>query len=151
MSYITAAAYLVSSAVVLFLTSHKTLLNRQRVYLGFPVVMIIALLPGMFVGKWVAIGLMTLAQVAGSARFSILDNYANKEFESEHRATALSALNMLVSLGVAILIFAGGRVQGFADTRMVFTLLGILSLVVVAPMALVLVADHRQHKAQVNS
>lgn len=148
MSYITAIAYLISSAAVLILTSHKNLLNRQRVYLGFPIVMIIALLPGLFVGKWVAIALMTLAQIAGSARYSILDNYANKEFESEHRATALSALNMLVSLGVVILIFAGGKVQGFADTRMVYTLLGVLSLIFIAPMALILVADHRQHKAQ---
>jgi hypothetical protein len=38
------------------------------------------------------------AQLAGSARFSILDKYVNKEFSSQNRATALSTLNMGVSL-----------------------------------------------------
>lgn len=145
MSYITAGAYLVSSLVVYFLTSHKNLLNRERIYLGFPILMVIAFVPGLFVGKWVGLALMTLVQIAGSARFSLLDNYINMEFDSRHRATALSTLNMLVSLGMALLLFVGGKVQGFADTRMVYTLLGILSAVVVLPLAVSLVIDHRVH------
>lgn len=147
MSYITAVSYIISTGVVYYLTSHKSILNRQRVYLGFPILMIIAFLPGMFVGRWIALILMTISQVAGSGRYSILDRYVNLEFDSNHRATAISALNMLVGIVMSALIFAGGRVQGFADTRMVYTLLGIVSLIVVTPLALILVSDHRRYKA----
>ena len=146
MSYITAGLYLISSLVVYYLTSSKNILTRERVYLGFPILMIVALLPGLFVGKWVGLILLVLIQIAGSSRFSILDRYVNLEFDSSHRATSLSSLNMLVSLGMAGLLFVGGRIQGFADTRMVFTLLGLLSVMVVTPLAIILMRDRRQHK-----
>ncbi len=149
MGYIVAAAYIVSSLIIHWLVTKDGLLTRTRVYLGFPLLLTIALLPGIFVGRWLALVLMTLSQVAGSGRFTILDNYVNQEFSSQNRATALSTLNMGVSLCMALLIFAGGRIQGIFDTRHAYTFLGILTLFIVTPLAILLVREHhRYHAAQ---
>lgn len=150
MSYITAGAYLASTLILYGLTRKEGLLTRKRVYLGFPLLMIVALTPGIVVGKYVAIVLLILSQLAGSGRFAILDKYINKEFSSKNRATSLSTLNMGVSLLVAILIFGGGIIQGILDTRAVFTVLGILTFVIIFPLSLSLISDHKKYKSMQN-
>lgn len=146
MGYIVPAAYVVSTLVIHWLSSLATPLGRTTIYLGFPLLLTIALLPGLWVNRYFAIVLVTLSQIAGSARFTILDNYVNKEFSSQNRATALSTLNMGVSLMVAFLIFFGGQVQGLADTRVAFTLLGVFSLLIVTPLAISLVHEHNSYQ-----
>lgn len=146
MGYIVPGAYIISSLLIYWLSQQDKYLTRTRVYLGFPLLMTLALFPGIWVNRQLAIILMTLSQIAGSARFTILDNYVNKEFSSQNRATALSTLNMGVSLMVGILIFFGGQIQGLFDTRHAYTILGAISLVAITPLALFLVHEHRQYQ-----
>lgn len=145
MSFITSVAYLITSLLLYFLTTHDYLLTRKRVYMGFPLLLTISLLPGLLVNKTFALLIMMGAQLAGSARFSILDKYINKEFSSQNRATALSTLNMGVSLAMAILVFFGGQIQGSFDTRHAYTALGVLSLLVITPLGLALVGEHNRY------
>lgn len=146
MSYITAGIYIAATAILYFVMRHENSLSRKSVYIGFPILMAAALLPGIFVGRSVALLVLIGAQLAGSARFSILDKYMNKEFSSKNRATALSTLNMGVSLVMAAIIFAGGRVQAVSDTRHVFTYMGILTVILISPLTFLLVREHRRYE-----
>lgn len=150
MSLITSAAYLTTSLLLYFVTTHDYLLTRKKVYLGFPLLMSLSLLPGLLVNRTFALLIMMGAQLAGSARFSILDKYVNKEFSSQNRATALSTLNMGVSLTMAILIFFGGKIQGIYDTRHAYVALGVVTLAIVLPLGISLVREHnRYHETRV--
>lgn len=150
MSIITAAAYITTSFILYYLTTHESLLSRKKVYLGFPLLMAISLLPGLLVNRTFALLLMIGAQLAGIARFSILDKYVNKEFSSQNRATALSTLNMGVSLAMAILIFLGGKIQGLYDTRHAYVALGIVTLTFVLPLGISLINEHNRYHATKN-
>ncbi len=145
MSFITSAAYLITSLILYFITTHDRFLTRKRVYLGFPLLMSLSLLPGLLVDRTFALLIMMGAQLAGSARFSILDKYINKEFSSQNRATALSTLNMGVSLTMATLIFFGGQIQGIYDTRHAYVALGIITIMIVLPLGISLVREHNRY------
>lgn len=144
-SVITGFAYIFSSGALWLLLKKPKLLNRQNVYLGFPLLMVIGFIPALFVNKVFGIILMILIQITGSARFSILDKYVNQEFTSVNRATAISTLNMMVNLVMTSLIFLGGIIQSKFDTRLVYTSLGIVTLCIVMPLALVLIQDHKRY------
>lgn len=144
-SWIFSAIFLLTSALLVAMTSQKRFLTRNRVYLGFPLVMVAALLPGKWyepIGGVVAIFLL---QLAGSAKFTFLDHYANKEFLSKYRATAISALNMLVSLFYIVIVTIGGPIQDTHSTQLVFTLLGGLTVLFVLPSSISLVIEYQQH------
>jgi MFS family permease len=148
-SWLFGSIYLLTSALLLFLTSHDQILTRNRVYLGFPILMVVAFLPGYWAGKFIAPILLFFAQFVGSARFAVLDRYTNKEFLSKYRATAISALNMLVSIFYIIVVGVSGRIQDLYSTQLIFTLLGITTLFLVLPSSYSLVLEYKkylQHK-----
>lgn len=78
---------------------------------------------------WMAGMLYTLA----IARFSFLDQVANEFFDSKYRATALSTLNMGVSLVFIVLSICGGWIMQHATIQHMFLLLGLVSLGLSAP------------------
>jgi hypothetical protein len=144
-SWLFGILYLLSSLLILFLVEKKGLLTRNRVYLGFPIIMTLSLLPGYFATRMIAPFLLLGILVAGSARFAILDRYTNQEFLSKYRATAISSLNMLVSFFYIVVVGLSGRVQDLYSTKLIFTLLGILTLLLVFPSGLSLVREYKAY------
>lgn len=144
-SWIFGACYLITSAVVVFLTHKENILTRNRVYLGFPIIMLLSFLPGFWAPKFIAPLLLLGAQIVGSARFAVLDMYTNKEFLSKYRATAISALNMLVSFFYIIIVAISGRLQDAYNTKLIFTGLGVLTLIFVIPSGLSLVMEYKKY------
>lgn len=145
MSVITGFAYLISSGVLYLLIAKPTWLSRNRVYLGFPLIMCLGFLPALLVDRNLALVLMIIIQFTGSGRFSILDKYVHQEFSSKNRATATSTLNMVLNIVMAALIYLGGKVQGAYDTRHAFFLLGIVTIVFVVPLSISLVLEHNRY------
>jgi hypothetical protein len=109
------------------------LVNKKRAFLIFPGVMMLAFLPGIFAQKMSGMMMVWLATLIGTARFTILDKYTNDEFESRHRATAISALSMLVSTIYIILMLFGGPIMERFSSRFMFTILGLLTILFVLP------------------
>ncbi len=133
-------------AVVNYLLVHSRLLLRNRVYLMFPIIMTLGLVPGFWVNKLGALFCIFLSNFAGSARFSILDQYTNKEFESKYRATAISALNMIVSIVFSIISISGGKIISLYGSRgpgLMMTLLGLLTLITATPITKILLTKHK--------
>jgi MFS family permease len=143
--------YLTSSLMILFVTENEKLLTRNRVYLGFPIIMMFAFLPGIWASK-VFVSILILGTIfCGSGRFAILDKYANKEFLSKYRATAVSALNMLVGLFYIVLVSLGGRIQDAFGVKIVFTLLGVLTMFLVLPSGVSLVLEYKNYLRRRNA
>lgn len=120
--------YIITTSTLLYITHKKKALSRNIVYTGFILIMALALLPGIFANRLITPLIMIGIILTGGARFAILDGYINEEFSSENRATALSTLNMFVSLFVILLITGSGILQELYSTKFVFTLLGFITL-----------------------
>lgn len=142
---IIAASVRIINSIVLFKLVHiGTLLTKSRTFLMFPLVMIIALLPGVFLSRWVVIPSVALMMFLSTARWVILSKYTNQEFSSQNRSTAISALSMGISIFyVLILILSGPVMEKFGGVKMIYTLLGILSLITVLPLGVYLAKIHK--------
>lgn len=143
-SILFAVLYLASSLMVYVLTETEHLLSKSIVYLGFPVIMAISLIPGAVATKYVAPFLLLGILFTGSSRFAILDKYANKEFLSKYRATAVSSLNMLVSIFYVLVVGISGKIQDIYNTKIIFTFLGLLTTIVIIPIAVNLIQEDRR-------
>ncbi len=125
----------------------KILLNKKvftetRSILFFSFIMIISYLPGVLFQKWLALPFISGVMMAGSARFIVLNNYTNREFDSKYRATAISTLSMLIGFVYIFLSIASGPIiANWGGVRMVYTLLGLLTMVTVLPLAIKLVKN----------
>lgn len=150
LSWVFGSLFLLNSLIIFVLMEKEgLLLTRKRVYLGLPLILSLSLLPGFFVTKaWLAPVLLLGVMLCGSSRFAILDRYTNKEFLSQYRATAISALNMLVSFVYIVIVVLGGPIQDTYNTKLVFTLLGVVTLVLVLPSAMSLVKEHNRYHKQ---
>lgn len=121
-------------------------LTKRVAYKMFPILMMIGFIPGIWLtNKWLAIPFMFLLNLSSTMRWSILDMYANKEFESKYRATAISTLNMAVSIVAVILFIVGGKVVDLYGASFMATMLGILTAITVVPMTRVLVKNHSEN------
>lgn len=150
-SWLFSLVYFIASITLLLLTKSEKSLTRNRVYLGFPLIMLISLLPGVFASKLIVPVLLFGTTISGISRFVILDRYANKEFLSKYRATAVSALNMLVSFFYITAVGLSGPIQSRYGARLIFTLLGGLTLVFVVPSGLSLVREYKRYLAKKNN
>jgi len=132
-----------SVAVVIFFMARSKFLTDTRTYAIFPLLITAGLIPGFWVNKSLAIMTIFLAQLAGSARFSILDQYANQEFSSKNRATANSALNMSVSFLFAVISIVAGVVIESRGAGFVMSAIGVFAALTIFPLTWVLVTRHK--------
>lgn len=128
---------IINSIVLFRLLNFSELFDRKRALLMFPVVMVISLLPGIWLTKWMAIPFIMGTMFASSARWVILGKYTNREYDSRHRATAISALSMGVSILYILLTWGSGPLMDwYGKSTVMFTVFGLLSLFVVAPLGI---------------
>ncbi|MEA3355207.1 MAG: MFS transporter [Patescibacteria group bacterium] len=146
LSWLFGSIFLLSSLVVLFLTESKNILTRNRIYIGFPIIMSLSLLPAVFANKIMAPILLFGIRIAATSRFTILDKYTNQEFKSKYRATAVSSLNMLVSLFFIIVVGISGKIQDIYNTKIIYSFLGILTIFLVFPSGISLVKEYSKYK-----
>jgi len=143
-SWLFGLVYLTSTLVIYLLSRNEGFLSRNKVYLGFPIILTLALLPGFLATKTIAPIMLVGLMICTSGRFAFLDRYTNLEFDSKYRATAVSALNMLVSLFVILVVGVSGRLQDVYHTPIIFTALGVIALLVMLPSGISLVREHRR-------
>jgi len=126
------------NGVLLFKVLHiDNFLTKQRAALLFPLIMAIGLLPGIFLAKWWVMGAVWLMLFASTGRWVVLSQYTNAEFSSKNRATALSALSMMIGLiYVAVALISGPVMQAYGGPGIMYSALGILTLLVVLPLGL---------------
>ena len=74
--------------------------------------------------------------MSSTARWVLLGKYTNAVFDSRYRATAISTLSMGISLiFVGFTMLSGPIMESLGGSRTIFTLLGVISLIVIPPLA----------------
>ena len=122
--------------ILVSLLHNEHIFTRNRSIFFFPVVMLFCFLPGIFFhGPW-ALPFIAGAVMAGTGRWIVLTRYTNELFESRYRATAISALSMIIGLlFIAITSISGPVIENFGGVRAVYTLLGLVTAMTVLPLA----------------
>lgn len=142
-----ALIYLLTTVLIYFLTTQNPrFLNRETIFIAFPLIMVISYLPSIFVGKALGSFILFSITLIGSARFSLLDRFTNAEFDSKYRATAISSLNMMVSIFYIVIVGLSGKIQDIYGTKPIFTVLGLISIGII-PIAFSLIKHYdRNHQ-----
>ena len=110
-----------------------------------PILMLISYIPGFWIGKSLAFPIIMGTMIVATGRFMVLNPYVNEAIDSSHRATALSALNMLVSLVLIISMAASGPLLDLYGGGFVLTLFGFVSLLTVVPLSLVVFKRRKKY------
>jgi MFS family permease len=137
-SLIGGAQRLVNIFILRGLLKNERIFNRTRSIFFFPLMMVACYLPGILYQGWWALPLVTGALMAGTARWIVLTPLTNEFFESKYRATAISALSMMIAIiFIAITFVSGPIIEHGGGVRMMYSLLGVMTLVTVLPLSLV--------------
>jgi MFS family permease len=133
--YIAAALRLINITILMRLMKNDKIFTHRNTFIFFPVIMIVAMMPGVFLkGIW---GIPTIAGVmmASTARWILLAKYTNEVYESKYRATAISALSMAIGVVYVLgTVMAGPVIPAFGGVRAIYTIFGIISLVSIVPL-----------------
>jgi len=127
---------LVNISVVMLVLKSTKLFNWNRTILFFPVIMLVGYLPGAWLQGLFGTPFVFLAMVATTARWVILAPITNKVFSSRYRATAISALSLLIGVVYVTLTGASSFLVPLLGIRVMFSLLGVITLVTVVPIGL---------------
>ena len=144
-SWLFASIYLLVSLINIGLTRLKSL-KRRHIYVLFPILLTLGYIPGYWATKPFSIVLIFLVQFAGIARFALLDQYSNLEFESKYRATAISALNMAVSFLFILIALLGGKIIELYGVGFIMSALGVMAFATTVPTAYILLTRHRDRE-----
>jgi len=138
------------NAFLLFKVLHlEKIVKASQVAIFFPILMLFAYLPGVWAHGWWAYPFLMAAVLASSARHIILAQYCHDEYSSKNRATAMSTLNMAVSILYGCFMLVGGWVLEHGSARMMYVGMGVVTLLTVVPVAIKIVAA--QPKAKTDS
>jgi len=135
------AIFLIGALFNIYVVKSKWF-TREKVYLLFPILMSLGFLPGFWANKFIAIACVFLVSLSSMLRFSLLNQYANLEFASKYRATAISTLNLLVSLVFVILSFSFSFIVDKYGAGLIMTILGVLTIFTTIPATTVLLKKH---------
>ena len=126
----------IANSILLFRLLHiGTFFTRKRTFILLPLILIIVYTPVICMTKWWAIIPVMGAMLVSGARWNILSHYTNAEFESKNRATAISALCMVIGLiFVAVVGMSGFIMEKFGGIRTIYTLLGLITVVTALPL-----------------
>lgn len=124
------------NSIVLFKLLHvNEFMTAKRIFVFFPAIMLFAYIPGFWVSGWAIYPFMMAAGMSSTARHILLGQLCNDVYTSKNRATALSTLNMAVSLWYAVAMLVGGWVISLSSARMAYAGMSLLTLAFVVPVA----------------
>jgi len=127
---------LINISLLAKLLTNEKIFNFRRTIIFFPVLMMVGLLPGYWLSGYWGLPFVGLVMMSSTARWILLGKYTNAMFSSKYRATAISTLSMaiggLVVLGIVI---SGPIMEAWGDTRLIYSLLGLLSMITIPPLA----------------
>ena len=139
-----AVTRVVNSVIIFRLLHVGTFFTRKRTFVLLPVILIIAFFPVVFMTKWWAIIPVMGAMFVSMARWNILSQYTNAEFDSKNRATAISALCMVIGIiFVGVVGMSGFIMERFGGIRTMYTILGLITLVTALPLGIHLSNIHK--------
>jgi len=136
-----------NSFILFGLISKTKFFNKTRTFIVLPIVLAVGLIPILLLPKWFILLPIIITLFISNARWNILGRYTNAEFESRNRATAISALAMVVNLlYVLVMSVAGIVIEQFGGPRIIYTSLGFITLFITLPLGIHLAKIHKNEK-----
>jgi MFS family permease len=120
--------------------------TRFGTYIYFPIILLTGFLITPFLSGWFSTISIFLIYCAGITRYIFLDQYANQEFESKYRATAISALSMAISLMYLILSLLMNPILNHWGSAWVMFALGVITLCTTVPTTIILLKKKTTEK-----
>jgi len=139
--WISAVNSILVGVIAVIVTRYK-LLSRKAAYVYFPVVMCIGFFLAPLLTNWSATISLFLVYLVSITRFAFLDQYTNEEFDSKYRATAISSLNMAISIVYFLLSFLMNPILTRWGSGWVMFALGILTCLTTVPSVIILLEKH---------
>ena len=124
------------NGVVLFQSIKRGWLSRKRVYVLFPLLLVVALLPAIWFSMQIAFISIAIMSILSTARWVLLGKYTNEEFSSKNRATAISTLSMGIGLLYVAYVLVAGQISDRFGVGAVMSLMGIFTVIVILPVGL---------------
>lgn len=137
--YLTAALRLTNLLIVILFLRNKDLFTWRRIILFFPLIMLVGYLPGIYLSGYFGLPFIQLTMLATTARWIILSPITNEAFSSKYRATAISTLSLFIGIVYIIITFSSGYIIPAYGMKFMHSLLGIISVTLVVPLAIMLV------------
>lgn len=122
--------------IVIFVARKINSIKKETVFILFPALMIIFYTFSAFTGIILAIGIILATEIIAAARSVVLDQYVNDKFSSKVRATALSTLNMAISLIYLIVVSLGGFIAQKYSTGLLYSIIGLFTIIAILPVTL---------------
>jgi MFS family permease len=135
LSFMLGSIRILNSLVLFRLLHLEKILTVRRTFVFFAVLLLFAFLPGWWVQGWWIYPFMMAATLSSTARHIVLGQLCHDQFTSKNRATALSTLNMAVSLWYAGAMVVGGWVLTSFSARAAYASGGVIAAIVVVPLA----------------
>jgi len=131
-----------NSLLLYLMISRTKILTLKRTMWLFAFATPLVFLPGTLFTKILVVPFVLGMMWLSSARWVLLGKYTNKVFTSKNRATAISALSMMVGIFyIGIMLVSGPIMEYYQSVLPLFTFLGVLALVIVLPLG-IRVASH---------
>ncbi len=134
---------LLNALIFTFLLQKANLSEKLKIMI-FPIFMIISFLPGSLANGWFGVPLFAIALFTTTGRWILLSPITNKQFSSKVRATAISALSLLIGIIYLSIVGISGPVIEHHGIGLMYTILGFLSIFTALPLGIMLLKVRKE-------
>lgn len=134
---------LLNVVIISSVLTNEKIFNKKRTILFFPIAMIIAYLPGIFLNSYWGLPFVQIAMMVTTARWTILSPLTNALFSSKYRATAISFLSLLIGVVYILMTSISTFVMPSYGTKAMYTVMGLISLVTALPLGIALLKEKK--------
>jgi len=135
-AWLVAIIKLAVAITTIILTKNKKLFHNKWFLLFLPTVMTLTLIPIKYLSAPLVFFFLFGIALPSSTRNIFIEYHLNKSFASKYRATALSSLNLLVSLLYSLTVCLGGKFVTDNTVGEYYFFIGIFFLIGVIPLTL---------------
>lgn len=111
----------------------EKVLGARNLLLSLPVLLGLTLLFGFIRNIYIGTALLFIHYSFFTLRYTVLDKYTNLRFDSTYRASAISSLNMFVSLIYAVIILVFSNIITLNNVGVILSIFGAVLLVISLP------------------
>ena len=118
-----------------FLLKKNVFENLRFTYLSLSILPVITLTLGGFMNKFLVIPVIWLASFCSSTRWNVLGKLSNSCYSSKNRATAISSLNMSISVMYVLVMWGFSLISenNSNSLRIVYSAMALLAMLILLP------------------
>lgn len=144
-SWMFSIIFIVIGLAIHFLSQNIESIGRLKIFVLVPFILVIGYIAGYFTSPFFVPVVIATVWIVSGLRFSIFNQFANDEYSSRHRATALSTLAMgadVVMIAITLIL------NPFIDSiypPLVMLILGFSALIILIPITFLLYDAESRH------